>query len=141
MLNSFFRYRQAASVAFTGSMRSSIYEFSDKPYCFPVAYMNCHKPNAPARDFTCGRKPLSITERYFNSKGRSYSASFSSYKSKYSFDRPNTTFAKLRRFSAKNLMVVSETLLHSNPKLETSFIFAKRLQYSSSVNCGIAPAS
>ena len=110
--NNFFKYLQAASVALTGSILSSIYEFSFNPKYNPVLYINCQSPSAPALDLTCGRNPLSITAKYFNSIGKPYSESLASNISKYKGERPKTTFIKPFLFSIKYLMIDSAVSLH-----------------------------
>src|SRR5690606_37971539 len=72
------KYWHAASVAFKGSLLSSTYELTSRLYCFPVGYINCHKPVAPTLDFALGLSADSITARYFISIGTLYLAKCSS---------------------------------------------------------------
>src|SRR5690554_6988622 len=91
--------------------------------------MNCQSPSAPALDFTCGLKPLSMTERYFNSIGMSCLANFSSYISKYNFDRPRTILVKDLLFLAKNLITLTTSSLQDrkSTRLNSSHV---RISYA-----------
>ena len=76
------KYLQAASVAFMGSLRSSMYEFTSSLYCKPVLYINCHKPVAPTLLFAFGFNADSTIARYLTSIGMLYFDNASSNKGK-----------------------------------------------------------
>ena len=78
-----FKYRQAACVALTGSRLSSKYQFRFNQYCFPVAYTNCHIPDAFALLYAFGFNPDSIMAKYINSSGNSCSFKMGRIKSLY----------------------------------------------------------
>ena len=60
ILCSVFRYLAAATVAFSGSERSSIYQSCFRPFSTAVAFMNCHGPLALAFESALVLKPLSM---------------------------------------------------------------------------------
>ncbi|PYR02731.1 MAG: hypothetical protein DMF97_03845 [Acidobacteria bacterium] len=71
-LNSFervFRYFAAATVAFSGSDRSSMYQSRRKPFSAAVPAMNCHTPFALTRDSALGLNALSTSGTYARSSG------------------------------------------------------------------------
>ena len=55
------RYFAAASVAFSGSERSSMYQSCLNPFSMPVPRMNCQTPFACARDSAFGLNALSTS--------------------------------------------------------------------------------
>ena len=52
-----------------GSRRSSTNELTCRSYCLAAIGINCHSPDAPAREVTLGLSADSITGRYFSSNG------------------------------------------------------------------------
>ena len=55
------RYFAAATVAFCGSARSSMYQSAASPFSMAVPRMNCHTPRAFARDSAVGLNALSMS--------------------------------------------------------------------------------
>ena len=63
------RYFAAASVAFSGSERSSMYQSWRSPFSTAVPCMNCHTPLALVRDRAFGLNALSMSGTYARSSG------------------------------------------------------------------------
>src|SRR5260221_8580342 len=105
------RYWQAASVAFSGSMRSSINQSLCKPKYLPVPDINCHKPTALADEVTRGFNPDSMIDKYLSSSGRLYSLNFFSNKGKYKSRLLNTILVYSRSRTVKYSMKACTLLL------------------------------
>ena len=69
MLASVFRYRAAATVAFSGSERSSMYQSRRSPFSAAVPSMDCQTPLAFTRYSAFGLKALSTSGTYARSSG------------------------------------------------------------------------
>src|SRR5258707_9002062 len=95
------RYCKAPSVAFSGSMRSSINQSLCKPKYLPVPDINCHNPTALAEDVTRGLSPDSMMDKYLSSSGKLYSFNFFSNKGKYKSLLRSTIFVYSRSRTVK----------------------------------------
>ena len=62
-------------------------ESTISPYSWAVAFMNCHRPAAPAPDRALGSRLLSMAIRYLRSSGMPWALSIGSTCAKIRFER------------------------------------------------------